>query len=420
MIWLLGIYMWLYIHRPFEVWPWLGALQIERIYMVALLVVWAGYPGKVFTAAKTHLALLFFSLVLLASWVTSPYAQEEGVTVTVENYAKTAVFYLLVVTTVRNEAELKRLLLCYLAAFGLYTAHSILEFMNGRYNWAMGITRMVGVDVTHGDPNGFAASLLFTLPLTLPFWNGKTGLFGKVFLAGYCATLCGCVLLTGSRAGLVGLLAVGLMFALGAGKRRGLFLLLGTAGFLALLILPGSLQNRFMTLIDPSVGPANAQGSAEGRVAGLVFGYMAWQQSPLLGHGPNCFAFATGRAGGAHNLYGQVLAEMGLLGALALLALLFCFWRNALEARRFYRRRPGQPRGLPYHTMRALSMCVVLLILLGWSGHTLYRYNWLWAAAFQTVALSCVRLQAVRAQAAVRVRPAPAAGPRPAPALEGA
>ena len=30
MIWMLGGYMWLFVHRPFEVWPWLGDLQIER------------------------------------------------------------------------------------------------------------------------------------------------------------------------------------------------------------------------------------------------------------------------------------------------------------------------------------------------------------------------------------------------------
>ena len=33
MIWLLGGYMWLFVHRPFEVWPALGSLQIERGYM---------------------------------------------------------------------------------------------------------------------------------------------------------------------------------------------------------------------------------------------------------------------------------------------------------------------------------------------------------------------------------------------------
>ena len=36
-----------------------------------------------------------------------------------------------------------------------------------------------------------------------------------------------------------------------------------------------------------------------------------WEQSPLLGHGPASFDYSTGRGGQAHNLYGQVLSELG-------------------------------------------------------------------------------------------------------------
>ena len=59
----------------------------------------------------------------------------------------------------------------------------------------------------------------------------------------------------------------------------------------------------------------------------LVFleGCRAWQSSPVIGHGPRSFDFITGHKMGSHNLYGQVLCEMGLLGALALAAFVICF-----------------------------------------------------------------------------------------------
>ena len=34
MRWLLIGYMFLFIDRPFEVWPWLGDLHVERVYML--------------------------------------------------------------------------------------------------------------------------------------------------------------------------------------------------------------------------------------------------------------------------------------------------------------------------------------------------------------------------------------------------
>src|SRR6516225_1747174 len=123
MIWLLGGYMWLFVHRPFEYWPALGALQIERVYMLVMLVVWVVTPGKGGLSNRLHAALSLFTLTLAAAWVLSPYADKPGVTDVVENYFKVAVFYVLVVTTVRDERGLRRLVMLYLAAVGLYMAH---------------------------------------------------------------------------------------------------------------------------------------------------------------------------------------------------------------------------------------------------------------------------------------------------------
>ena len=159
--------------------------------------------------------------------------------------------------------------------------------------------------------------------------------------------------------------------------------------------LPPDLQMRYETIIDPSVGPKNAQVSGEGRIAGLVYGFEAWQQSPLLGYGPGGFKYVTGREGGAHNLYGQTLAETGALGAAGLAGLVLCFWLNAREGRRIHRDDPERRRTFASHTVRAVGLCVVLLLFLGMAGHTLFRFYWIWFAAFQAVALHCVRRRAL-------------------------
>ena len=40
MIWLLIGCMWLFIHRPYEVWPWLAEYHIERVYVIFMICVW--------------------------------------------------------------------------------------------------------------------------------------------------------------------------------------------------------------------------------------------------------------------------------------------------------------------------------------------------------------------------------------------
>ncbi len=394
MIWLLGFYMWLFVHRPFEYYPALGALQIERMFMVFVLLCWLVLPGKVWPFNRMHLAVCLFVCAVAVAWNVSPFASLPVCTDVVENVGKVIVFYFLVVTSVRNEKDLHLLVFFFIGAVGLYMSHSMLEYINGRYEWRMGISRMMGVDRTYSNPNAFAATLVFALPLTLPIWAARPSLFVRLLLIGFTLGAVACILLTGSRAGCVGLVAFGMLYLFGSKRKKSGILLLVGAACIAALALPGPLQNRFLTLIDPSVGPANAQTSAEGRLDGFMFGIRLWLTSPITGTGLSTFAALTGREGAAHNLYGQVLSEMGLIGMAALCGLLLAFFGNAWEARRFYRRNPEVVRDVSYHVSRALSMSVLLLVLMGWAGHIMFRYNWLWFGAFQVATLQCVRLKA--------------------------
>ncbi|MHB1424436.1 MAG: O-antigen ligase family protein [Gemmataceae bacterium] len=395
MIWLLGGYMWLFVHRPFEVWPVLGTLQIERVYMIGVLVVWLFSP-KGLVGNRIHWVTAFFSICLFVSWVLSPYMDEPGCAGTIEEFSKVAIFYLLVVTTVRDERGLKLLLTLFLGAVGLYMAHSFWEFLCGRYEYRMGIRRMIGVDKTFGDPNTLASSLLYTVPLALSLWTAKPTKIMRQLLAGYLIVTCLCIVLTGSRAGFVGLSFCGFLMLLLSVRRKALVILLGGFGGVMVLgvaavALPTELQNRYLTILDSSYGPKNAAESANSRFTFFLEGCKAWESSPLVGHGPRSFDFISGHKMGSHNLYGQVLCEMGTLGALALLAFVVCFVLNWFEVRRYYQEPPQQPRDFVYYLSRNLVVVLVLLLLVGWTGHSLYRYNWRWFAAFQAIAVHCVR-----------------------------
>jgi hypothetical protein len=82
---------------------------------------------------------------------------------------------------------------------------------------------------------------------------------------------------------------------------------------------------------------------------------------------------------------------MGTLGAMALAAYVICFLLNWLEIRRHYRRHPERPRDFIFYLSRNMAILLVLLLVLGCAGHSLYRYNWRWFAAFQAIAVHCIR-----------------------------
>src|SRR5919198_741557 len=249
MLWILIGYMFLFIHRPFEVWPFLGDLHVERIYMLGAMAAVALNPGKRWLPNWQHLAYAGFAAAVLLCWGASPFA--DAGEVTVENWFKVLVFYALLVVTVHDERGLRRILLGFLIVMALYMTHSLREYIGGRASFRMGIYRMLGVDTSLGDPNSFGASIVYALPFVL--------------------LVC----------------AVAMMLR---SKHRWRWVALGVlASPLLWFLLPDSLQNRFETIINPSVGSRDAMASADGRWYGPMMGMEQFGKSPLTGCGPGAW-----------------------------------------------------------------------------------------------------------------------------------
>jgi O-antigen ligase len=396
MLYLLYGYMFLYIHRPFEVWTVLATIQIERVYVVGCLIALFAYGGRTWTRTPHNVALPLFVSSMLASYLTGKYPDQGYATI--DKYLKMSVFYVLVLSVVGDARMLRKLLIGFFVVMSIYLAHSLVEYRNGRHEYRMGIVRMIGVDETNGEPNAFAATIVYSLPLILPLWrrprrpDGATRRLPRLrlFLAGYVALGLLCILLTGSRQSFVGLLILGL-YAICASRHRLLVLtVLAVAAPAGWQMLPESLQNRYLTLYDPSYGPENAQDSAEGRTKGFYDGLALWEESPVAGVGPGGFGKATGKGFQAHNLYGQVLGELGTLGAAAFGGVLVAFALNARKIRGATAA-DEDDEGLFLRDLgRAISLIVAILLIFGNSSHNLYRYNWVWLAAFQAAAIHCL------------------------------
>ena len=388
MIWLLGGYMWLFIHRPFEVWPVLGTLRIERMVMLATLTCWLLTLDRSWIRNRLNVAFAAFAVALLAAWLASSHA-DLG-TSTVEDWFKVAIFYVIFLSTVRTERDLMRTVVMYVGAVGLYMAHSLWEYHNGRFQWTMGTSRLLGIDETYGDPNTFAATIIYSLPIAMVLWKVSRARWQQAILACYTLLSVACVFLTSSRTGFVGLSFLVLVAAMRSEHRLRWIAVLVIAAPLAWVSLPQDRQNRFLTLIDSSYGPENALESAEGTREGLVRRSSAVERESGFRRRPRRFRrrdrhgipiapalrASPGRTG--HGRRGGVRH-----GALA-------FACNALEARRWCAVWPELADGFTPELVRGTTLAVVLMLLMGLAGHNLFRYTWLWFGAFQAAALFCM------------------------------
>jgi O-antigen ligase len=393
MRWLLIGYMFLFIDRPFEVWSWLGDLHVERLYMMFTLAVWVVYPNKRWLPNAQHAAYIAFALAVLICWAMSPWS-DKGQPI-VEDWFKILIFYFLLVTTVHDEQGLRDLAVGFLAVMGLYLLHSFREYLGGRHTYRMGISRMIGVDTTLGDPNSFGASIIFALPIVTAIWcSGLGGRWGRLALVGYVGLSCLCILLTGSRGSFLTLIVWFTILIWGTPYRFRALAAFLVAAPMAFVALPDSLQNRFETIVNPEVGPKNAIESGDGRIYGFIKGFELWAENPINGVGPGAWRPATGQPVESHNLYGQLVGELGTLGAVAFIALLICFWANLRAIKRLKRFFPEWQNDLIFTLPSAVGTAVFLLLFMGNFGHNLFRFTWLWYGGFLIIARHCAELRA--------------------------
>ena len=389
MIWLLVGYMILFIHRPFEIWPELAAIRLERMYMIVVLVC-ALFSGRFKLAShpiNTSLFVLLFAV--LTSWILSPWFAHETAQKVVLDWLKVVLFFVLVPSFCTTRRELDLLMTGFVLATGFYVAHSVFEYAMGRHQFSMGVRRLLGINQTLKHPNSFATVSILVMPVAYFVFrnaiNGtaKLGAITYGFLAGIGAVL------TSSRMGTIGLCFIGLMLIIRS-KRRILWLtIVPIIGVVTWSVIPDNKKDRIMSIFDSSVGPKNARESAETRMESFWIGMELFQKYPATGTGPGAWRAASGSELVAHTIYGQAPGEVGIVGSAAFVLFVST---SLFTAYKMYtvRKRDNNlsEEDLQYYSSLGSTFLWVfcLMLLFGFSGGNLFRFYWIWNAGFLMVA----------------------------------
>ena len=222
------------------------------------------------------------------------------------------------------------------------------------------------------DPNESAALFVFTLPFAIAL--GSSGEKRRWLGFGIALLLVAAVVATGSRGGVVGLLAVGATLVLRAGpsKRGGYILAVTTCAAVFALTADESQWARFSTILTPK-SDYNVT-DREGRIQVWTRGIGYMVTHPVLGTGISSFEIAEGVLSGklsqgngvrytaAHNSFVQIGAELGIFG---LTAFVTGLWAAGRGCRRIQRRamsdRAAHPQLAEYEAKLATSALCALI-----------------------------------------------------------
>ncbi|MDA7980650.1 MAG: O-antigen ligase family protein [Pirellulales bacterium] len=396
--WVAACYMMLFIIRPWETLiPELGLIKFERIFVAVMLLI--VLRDGISLRGQYKSVIAFFGCVVFAALlaVNARMAWEE-----VYRYLPQVVFFMVMISVIRQQHELNLMIVIFLAAMTLYTGKAHWEYyVHNAHHVAQGVNRLYGIEKSEGDPNALAMHVVCSLPFLLyvfrhrkmiaahsPSWLRPILLPGVV---AYAALGISTVFHTQSRAGMLGLAAffflASFAFVRGGKILRAIMLALVCIGA-TWLLLPENVRGRLRTIWDPSSGTIDAQVSGQGRLYGLYAGLTMFRRHPIAGVGPGNFLdYRVRHVDGvpliAHNLPGQVLGEFGLIGGIAFALMAYLAFKNTRRTRSNARRFKGNPQMAQHEQLAVACRNVILLLLFfGLALHNNLKYDWLWVIAF--------------------------------------
>ncbi|MFC1590524.1 O-antigen ligase family protein [Candidatus Omnitrophota bacterium] len=175
-------------------------------------------------------------------------------------------------------------------------------------------------------PNEFAIMLLPFLGIAYYFCLGEKNKVMKNLFIAITASILVALILSFSRGGLIGLFAMLIIVTLKAKNKLKAVVIMTLFVTILLCFLPGQTWDRFQTM--KAEGPdADPTGSVQRRISLARIGWSMFLDNPIFGVGVGnyywqCRLYGPVIPGRPHNMYLEILAEMGIIGFMLFLGII--------------------------------------------------------------------------------------------------
>jgi putative inorganic carbon (HCO3(-)) transporter len=381
----LGLLVLMSLHfiQPGEMFPALAPLRIELVYGVLMLIILLRDKSSEIKDILKNDRIVRATLRLLAVVVlTIPFAIWRGgaLGMAVE-LSKMIMLQLLMTFFIDSQDRLRSILWLLVGFMMWFSGSALLGYLNGQYYVVNGVQRAEGVNSMAGDPNELAGVLMAFLPFLVALVSCSKRFLVRLLLIGCGALTLIVLVLTGARISMVALLALVIFYILRS-RRKVLNLIvaavLAAAGW---FLLPAQYQQRYLT-VSHYAGGGKLDDSNALRLAVWDAGWRMFLDHPILGVGAGQFATAYGtlyleRKHSAwmqpHNLFLQLVCELGLVGLFVFALLAVQIWKAISVVLRM-RSSPGL--AINYHFAVACNFMLIGVALISTVSHTLYRPYW--------------------------------------------
>lgn len=370
----------------------LGVIRLDLLLLATIsLCIFFSKPDEDFPAtpgSTERVIKIMFAYIILSL----PFVEWPGSVLRsgLPNYLKAVVFYFFTIALVTDESRLKKFMGVFLTCQTLRVIEPVvLHLATGYWGSHASMSHWESMDRLSGapsdvvNPNGLA----FVILMVFPFLHYLTRVNWKIKLAYVLVTpvLIYALLLTASRTGFVCLLVI-LASIWWKSKNKGLILAVSVvAGVLIGGVMSANLKDRYMSLVSKDTKNA---ATAEGRVEGLKRNLDVAMRHPLTGHGLGTSVEANAHYGGygqiAHDLYAEILEELGFIGLIIFLFFVKSVLVNFRDSLRVMKEATDDMKFIRALT-NGMQVWVVMNIIFGLASFGFSSYEWYLFAGLSVV-----------------------------------
>ena len=241
-------------------------------------------------------------------------------------YVKIILIFVLMIGTITTPKRLSQMTWLILVICGYLSIRGIYDYMRG-VNLMEGDRLRGAVGGFMDNPNDLAMNLIVFMAPALIIVFQDNRLFRRLLAAAIVLVMAMAFVLTKSRAGFIGIGAMGLVVVYyGMRQRPAILFALILAGLVATPLMPETFWNRMASIANPD---EDQTGSRQQRIQLYKQGLEVFAANPLTGIGAGQFVnydseVMVERWRVTHNVWLQVAAELGIFG---LCAFAFLVWR---------------------------------------------------------------------------------------------
>jgi O-antigen ligase len=299
--------------RPYELIPALAALD-KLAFWLAIVTLLIFLPTQFALEGNITAPLREVKLVMLlclAGLLSIPFAlsSTEAWNEFNDVFIKAVVMFIVMVNVVRTPRRLYLLIYVVLGVTLLLSLNAVMDYRSGNFTVeGYRIKGMLGG--MFGNPNDLALHFVTMIPLAVALTIYKRNLIWKLLFGGIAALTVAASVVTYSRGGFLGLMAVGGVMAWKLGRRHRLRVSVISVIVLTLFILlaPGNYGVRILSIFVPGL---DAYGSGASRQEVLNRSVIISLRHPITGIGMGNFHTMSLHETVSHNAFTQVSAEMG-------------------------------------------------------------------------------------------------------------